>query len=197
MILISCLGLKLPAKGNKNPARISQSVYLQSSMDLELFKKEATEKRDELTAFLQRLDDIVPEDIHTVVDEVNSTVWKDADCTTCANCCKTMTPIYTQQDVARIATHLRMSPKAFRGKWLVKEEDTGDWVNRNLPCQFLVNNMCAIYEVRPADCAEFPHHDKKPFDLYNDTYIQNVYRCPATFLMVSRLKDRVEAEYEW
>lgn len=166
-------------------------------MDLNAFNEEASLKKDELTAFLHKLDEIVPEDFETVVAEIDATVWRDVNCTTCANCCKTMTPIYTAKDITRIATHLRMSPAAFRDKWLIKETDTGDWVNKTLPCQFLVNDKCSIYEVRPVDCAEFPHHDKKPFDQYNDTFIQNVYRCPATFMMVERLKKRVEDEYEW
>ncbi|MCB0700750.1 MAG: YkgJ family cysteine cluster protein, partial [Chitinophagaceae bacterium] len=73
-----------------------------------------------------------------------------------------------------------------------------DWMNRSTPCQFLGDdNKCSIYEVRPDDCAGFPHHTKKDFDLYNDTYIQNVHRCPATYEMVSKLRKRIEKEYEW
>jgi hypothetical protein len=91
-----------------------------------------------------------------------------------------------------------MTPKAFREKWLKQDEDNGDWVNKSTPCQFLqADNRCGIYEVRPTDCAEFPHHDKKPFDLWNETYIGNVDKCPATFELVSRLKKRVEADYEF
>ena len=90
-----------------------------------------------------------------------------------------------------------MTPKAFTEKWLLKEEDTGDWVNKLQPCQFLVNNMCSIYEVRPKDCAEFPHHNKRPFDAYNDTFKNNLDKCPATFVLVERLMKKVEAEYEW
>lgn len=166
-------------------------------MDLAAFKEQAALKKDELTAFLQKLDEIVPEDMNALVTETDATVWRDVNCTTCANCCKTMTPIYTPKDITRIATHLRMSPAAFRDKWLIKEADSGDWVNKTLPCQFLIDDKCSIYEVRPADCAEFPHHDKRPFDLYNDTFIQNVYRCPATFMLIERLKNKVEEEYEW
>ncbi len=166
-------------------------------MDLKAFRKKASAKKARLTAFLKKLDDIVPEDMPKMVAEVDATVWRDVDCTTCANCCKTMTPTFTPKDVKRIAAHVGMTPKAFKDKWLYKEEETGDWVNKNQPCQFLVNDMCSIYEVRPVDCAEFPHHHKKPFDLYNDTFAQNVYRCPATFTLIDRLEQRVRKEYEW
>jgi Fe-S-cluster containining protein len=165
-------------------------------MDLEQFKKTVSRKKKGLTAFLKKLDDIVPEEINTLVATTDATVWQDIDCTKCANCCKTMTPTYTKTDIKRIATHLRMTPKAMTDRWLYKDEK-GDWMNKVQPCQFLVNDMCSIYEVRPQDCAEFPHHNKKPFDAYNDTFTQNLSYCPATFTLIERLKKVVERDYEW
>ncbi len=166
-------------------------------MDLKQFSTRASKKRAKLTAFLQKLDEIVPDDMPKLVTETDVTVWRDVDCTTCANCCKTMNPTFNKTDITRISTHLSMTSQEFKDRWLLKEEDTGDWVNRTQPCQFLVNDKCAIYSVRPRDCAEFPHHYKKPFDDYNDTFIQNLHRCPATFTLVERLEKRVRAEYEW
>jgi len=166
-------------------------------MDLQKFKLKASRKKKELSLFLKKLDDIVPEDMSKVVAEVDATVWRDIDCTTCANCCKTMTPTYTKKDIERISAHLGMETKDFKERWLHKEEDTGDWVNTTQPCQFLVNDKCSIYEVRPRDCAEFPHHNKKPFDLYNDTFTNNLHRCPATFTLIDRLQKRVKQDYEW
>lgn len=166
-------------------------------MDLKKFAKKADKKKGNLIKFLNKLDEIVPENMQELVAEVDKTVWKDIDCLECANCCKTMTPTYTPKDIKRIAGHFGMKPKEFKAKWLYKDE-SGDWMNTATPCQFLgSDNKCYIYEIRPDDCAGFPHHNKKRFDLYNDTYIGNVPRCPATFELVSRLKKRVEKEYEW
>jgi len=166
-------------------------------MDLEEFEKQAQEQRPELEGFLNKLDEMVPRGLSRIVAEEDAEVWKEVDCMQCAHCCKTMTPIFTKADIKRIASHFRMTPRAFYDKWLIKEEDSGNVVNATLPCQFLVDNKCSIYEVRPRDCAEFPHHDKRPFDLYNDTYNQNLHRCPATFKLVSRLKHRIETDFEW
>lgn len=166
-------------------------------MDLKKFNKKAARKKGKLIKFLNKLDEIVPEDMPKLVKEVDKTVWEDIDCLSCANCCKTMTPTFTKSDLQRISAHFDMTPKEFKKKWLYKDE-TGDWMNTQTPCQFLgSDNKCTIYEIRPQDCAEFPHHNKKPFDLYNDTFIQNIHRCPATFELVDRLKKRVEKEYEW
>ena len=166
-------------------------------MDLKKFRLTAARKKKKLTAFLKKLDKIVPVDMPKLVADTDKKVWQDVDCTKCANCCKTMTPTFRKADVKRISEHLGMKPKEFVEKWLVKEEDTGDWVNKTQPCQFLKNNKCSIYEVRPKDCADFPHHNKKPFDDYNQTFIDNLQHCPATFQLIDRLKQRVEKEYEW
>jgi Fe-S-cluster containining protein len=166
-------------------------------MDLKKFREKAAKKKRSLTAFLTKLDDIVPVEMPELVAKTDASVWRDIDCMTCANCCKTMTPTFTPTDIKRISAHLGMATREFKDKWLLKEEDTGDWVNKKQPCQFLKNNMCSIYEVRPRDCAEFPHHNKKPFDLYNDTFTNNLVHCPATLTLVERLKKQVEDEYEW
>ncbi|HYD22983.1 MAG TPA: YkgJ family cysteine cluster protein [Flavipsychrobacter sp.] len=166
-------------------------------MDLKKFAKKAERKKDKLIRFLKKLDKVVPVDLHKLVKEENNGVWQGHDCLACANCCKTMTPTYTKEDIRRISSHLNMTPGDFKKKWLYKDE-TGDWMNTSTPCQFLDDkNMCTIYAIRPADCAEFPHHNKKPFNLYNDTFINNVDKCPATYELVKRLRKRVEKEYEW
>ncbi len=166
-------------------------------MDLKKFKARALRKKKGLNAFLKKLDKVVPQDMAMLVAEQDAKVWKEVDCTECANCCKTMTPTFRKSDVVRIAKHLEMTPKDFMQKWLHKEKKSGDWVNTTQPCQFLVDNKCSIYDVRPKDCAEFPHHNKKPFDLYNDTFKGNLTRCPATLQLIDRLKKKVEKDYVW
>lgn len=166
-------------------------------MNLDEFKKYAAGNKEALSSFLHKLDTTLPRGLGKMVAAEDTEVWQQIDCTACANCCKTMTPIFTKADIKRISTHLRITPKAFFDKWLEVEADTGSTVNRTLPCQFLVDNKCSIYEVRPRDCAEFPHHNKRPFDLYNDTFLQNIDRCPATNLLIEQLKSRIEQDFEW
>ena len=166
-------------------------------MDLQKFRKTAARKKKKLSEFLDKFDKVVPHDMPKLVARVDATVWRDIDCMQCANCCKTMTPTFRKADITRIAAHTGMTPKAFADKWLLKEEDTGDWINKTQPCQFLIDNKCSIYEVRPKDCAEFPHHNKKPFDAYNDTFKNNLVHCPATLTLVDRMEQIVNKEYEW
>lgn len=165
-------------------------------MDLKKFKITAARKKKSLHAFLDKLDHLVPDDMQEIVDKADAEMWQETDCMSCANCCKTMTPTYSIKDISRISAHLGMKPKDFKEKWLYKEAETGDWMNKQQPCQFLANNMCTIYEVRPVDCAQFPHHNLKPFDLYGDTYKANLMHCPATLVLVDKVKKAVEREYD-
>ncbi|GAC1594114.1 MAG: hypothetical protein NVS3B8_07720 [Chitinophagaceae bacterium] len=122
--------------------------------------------------------------------------WNEVNCLSCANCCKTMTPTFPPEDTRRISAHLAMTPKAFREKYLYKDKRDGDWMNVKQPCQFLnlADNKCSIYEVRPADCAGFPHHDKKKMSDYVHVYKQNVAYCPATYKWVEKIMELVKGD---
>ena len=135
----------------------------------------------------------MPTNVETIAEEVDKEVWSQVDCLSCANCCKAMSPTYTKEDIKRIANHLSMKPKAFKEKWLYLDKRENDWMNKTRPCQFLdlKTNMCSIYEVRPADCAGFPHLVKKPIADYFYINKQNIEYCPATFLFIEKLKDRL------
>ncbi|HLX66276.1 MAG TPA: YkgJ family cysteine cluster protein, partial [Puia sp.] len=98
--------------------------------------------------FLSRLEKKAPRGLWRLAAEADKEAWQRTDCLDCANCCKTMSPTYTREDIRRISAHLGMTEKAFREKWLYKDK-TGDWMNVKQPCQFLdlKTNLCNIYEV--------------------------------------------------
>ncbi len=131
--------------------------------------------------------------------QMDKEVWATTDCLTCANCCKTMTPTFTPADVKRIAAHLGMSKKKLYDTYFYTEPTEGDIVNTTQPCQWLnvKDNKCSIYTVRPADCATFPHHNKKDFDNYNHVYEQNIDKCPATYKLVVKMEKWITQNYQW
>ncbi len=128
-----------------------------------------------------RVQKLKPQGLDDLTEKINTEVWQEIDCLTCANCCKRMTPTFTHKDILRISKHLNMRPKDFKERWLRYEKKDKDWVNVNQPCQFLdlSTNMCSIYEVRPADCAGFPHLTKKKMVDYIHVHQQNVEYCPS------------------
>lgn len=147
--------------------------------------------RKSLRNFITRAEKILSPKHAPMVQQAEDDAWKKIDCLSCANCCKTMSPTYTQADIKRISKHLGMTTAAFKKKWLYREEDTKDWMNVSQPCQFLdlKTNKCKIYEVRPADCAGFPHLNKQPYKDYFYIHNQNIEYCPATLAMLERLKE--------
>src|SRR5664279_2751107 len=118
--------------------------------------------------FITRTENNPPKNLEVLATQKDKEVWTEVDCLSCANCCKVMSPTYTFTDIKRIAAHLGMRPKDFKEKWLYLDKRGNDWMNKSRPCQFLdlKTNMCTIYDVRPADCAGFPHLVKKPLKDY-------------------------------
>ena len=147
-----------------------------------------------LFRFLNRVKRDPPRKLQSIAIKAVSNIWNEIDCLSCANCCKTMTPTYTNADIKKIASYLQISTDAMKKRWLKKERGTGDWINKTTPCQFLNpgTNMCNVYEVRPADCAGFPHLTKKKFVEYLHVHQQNLDKCPATFKLVERMNEMVE-----
>lgn len=143
---------------------------------------------------MSRLEKNPPRGLDKLAEVVDKEVWQEIECLSCGNCCKTMSPTFTVKDVKRISAHLGMQPLEFREKYLYLEKKDNDWMNKQQPCQFLnlANNMCSIYEVRPADCAGFPHLTRKKMVDYVHVHKQNVQYCPATFKMVEKMKALLE-----
>ncbi len=128
-----------------------------TTVNLRSFRNLVSRNKKRLRNFLTRVEKKPPGNLQLVTLEASELAWAKTDCMDCANCCKTMSPTYTQKDITRISKFLGMTQKAFTDKWLYKDR-TGDWINKKQPCQFLdlKTNMCGIYEVRPRDCAGFP-----------------------------------------
>ena len=162
------------------------------AVNLKSFKQKVGRNKTAFKRFLNRVDKNPPKNIDELTPKLEKEVWKEVDCLSCANCCKSMSPTFTATDIKRIAAHFSITPKEFKEKWLEYDAKDNDWVNVSQPCQFLnlSTNMCAIYEVRPADCAGFPHLKKKKFVEYLHVHKQNISYCPATFKMVEKMMER-------
>lgn len=165
------------------------------SVNLRSFRASVKKNASLLKRFLTKMEKARPRGFRALAEAADQQTWKETDCLTCANCCKTMSPTYTKADLKRISAHFNMTPEAFIKKWLRKDR-SGDYLNKTEPCQFLnlENNYCSIYEIRPADCAGFPHHTKKQFADYAHVFKQNVEYCPATYRWVEKMKAMVEGK---
>lgn len=158
-------------------------------------KRQLNLNRKVYRKFLTKIENTKPKFIDELAPALEQEAWKDIDCLGCSNCCRKMTPTFTNQDVKRIAPHFGQTPAAFKAQWLEKDKNN-DWVNKIQPCQFLnlKTNMCSIYEIRPVDCSGFPHLSKQKWHEYAHVHKQNIEYCPATLTMVQKLMTACEGK---
>lgn len=119
--------------------------------------------------------------------DFNEVAYEKINCLNCAACCKNYSPRFKTPDIKRIAKHLDLKEGVFIQKYLILDEE-GDYVVNTKPCPFLgADNYCAIYEVRPSDCARFPYTDEDvilkrvPLTLKNSTF------CPIVYFVLEEL----------
>ena len=144
---------------------------MSQTIDVKRYEELARQKQGEHRKFLAQLKKKAPKNLDKIVQQVHNEVFQEIDCTQCANCCKTLGPDFTEQDITRIAKHFRMKLPAFEEMYLQVDED-GDKVFKSMPCPFLgPDNLCDIYDVRPKACAAFPHTDRKKIYQINHLFL--------------------------
>ena len=158
---------------------------------MEEFLKElpqlAKDKHKSHKDFFKRLKKKPPKHLDRTMQSLHDETFEEVDCLTCANCCKTTGPLFTNKDIERISKHFRMKPSVFIDTYLKIDEDN-DYVLQSVPCPFLGDdNYCSIYKVRPKACAEFPHTDRKKFQQISHLTLKNVEICPAAFKIVEKM----------
>ena len=160
-------------------------------IDIGKYHQLALQKQKEHRKFLATLKKKAPKNLDKIVQEVHTEVFREIDCTKCANCCKILGPLFTESDISRIAKHFRMRLPVFEDMYLRVDEDN-DKVFKSMPCPFLgEDNLCSIYDIRPKACREFPHTDLKKIYQINHLAIQNTLICPAVYLFVEKLQERL------
>ncbi|AIM61014.1 Fe-S-oxidoreductase [Cellulophaga lytica] len=154
--------------------------------------KKAKQKQNENKKFFTKLKKKPPKNLDYVMQELHEEEFTKTDCLTCANCCKTTGPLFTNADVERIAKFFRQKPQQFIKNYL-RVDDENDYVLQSVPCTFLdPDNYCSIYDVRPKACREFPHTDRKKFQQISNLTMKNVAICPAAYNIVEEMKKRIK-----
>lgn len=147
-------------------------------------------KRKEFQKTIRKIKKRTPKNFDYIMLEIHTKVFDQIDCLTCANCCKTTSPIVTEKDMERIAKFLRLKPQEFIRQYLQKDTD-GLWMMQQTPCVFLdADNYCLIYEVRPKACREYPHLDRKKNVQLLNLHLKNSEICPAVFDALQLLNEK-------
>jgi Fe-S-cluster containining protein len=157
--------------------------------DIKTIEKRSEQNEDENWEFRTFLKGMSSREVDPIVHRLNEEISAQIDCTACANCCKTVSPVLDDEDITRFAEGLGISPEQLKSQYLEKDEE--GYIFNVRPCPFLVDNKCSNYDHRPKDCASFPHLHKKDFIFRTMGIIGNCSVCPIVFNVFERLKDEL------
>lgn len=159
-------------------------------MDLDAFKTKSegySHRNASLKKVMRKLPDKkLDAQLHRLHDEA----FEQTDCLTCANCCKTTSPVFLESDIERMASGFKMKVSDFIARYLHCDEE-GDYVLNEAPCPFLGHdNMCIAYDNRPKACREYPHTNRKKMRQIIALTLRNAEVCPAVFHILEAWKEQ-------
>ena len=157
-------------------------------IDPEYLNKHRKKLEKEQGKFLSRLKRRPPPGLDEEIMDLDVEVFSRIDCLSCANCCKTISPVFKERDIVRLAAYFKIRPAIFTEKYLYTDSD-GDYVLQSTPCPFLApDNKCSVYDQRPAACRSYPHTSNLAFSKSSTLFIKNSAVCPAVYEITGILK---------
>lgn len=164
-----------------------QIIFLDLQTSLPLIAKIADEKQEENLRFVEFLKQHNSNEVDEEVVRLNQLVEPKIDCTSCGNCCKSLMINVTAAEADRVADRLQITREVFDEKYLEKGSHELMIINQ-IPCHFLENNICTIYEDRFAGCREFPALHLPQFTARLFSVMMHYDRCPIIFNVMEELK---------
>jgi len=160
-------------------------IYIESNK--ETIASLANARQEENITFRSFLKKRDAASIDNLVFKINEIVEDKIDCTDCGACCNGLMINVTEPESERVAEHLLMSKNDFKEKY-IEESLGGQLIINTIPCHFLNEKKCTIYENRFKECREFPHLNRPHFtDRLFGTLIHYSI-CPIIYNVVEQLK---------
>jgi Fe-S-cluster containining protein len=157
-----------------------QSILEKANLDLKINQKK-----------ISKIKKHQPNKIDSFFHNEHISAFKKIDCLSCANCCKTTSPIFRDIDIKRISKRLKISEMQLIKQFLYLDKEN-DYVLNFAPCPFLgSDNYCSIYEDRPLACKEYPHTNRKNMHQILDLTLKNTTICPAVALIVEKIPEKL------
>jgi len=144
-------------------------------------------KIEENDAFRIYINNRETEKIDELVKAINTDVEKNVDCKECGACCKGLMINVTATEITSVSKNLNTNETDFKNKY-IEESLNGQFIINTIPCHFLDDKICSIYENRFNECREFPHLNKPNF---NDRLFGTLIHysiCPIIYNVVEQLK---------
>ena len=135
--------------------------------------------------------DLSAEEVDVLVQKHYKAVAEQIDCRKCGNCCKVVGPRLKEKDIERLSAQLKITSGDFVREYLSQNEEGEGRPFKSLPCLFLSDNSCTVYDQRPDDCRSYPHLHKKGFVFRLMQAVSNCSVCPIIYNVYGRLKEEI------
>ena len=143
------------------------------------------EENERFKDFLRQQDG---ENIDNMVFALNKKVEAEVDCTVCGNCCRSLMINVEQEEADDLTNYLGITKEEFEKRY-VEKSDSGMMIVNTIPCHFLNDNKCTVYEHRFADCRNFPNLHLPGFTTRLFATFMHYGRCPIIYNVVEELKE--------
>lgn len=154
------------------------------------FARRREAENDRFSVFLKQQE---TGQIDGLVAELDKKISPVIDCTRCGNCCKSLMIVVSDEEADALSGHLRQPRTEFDETYLEKGGN-GMMIINKMPCHFLSDTRCTVYEHRFAGCREFPALHVPQFNKRLFTTFMHYDRCPIIFNVVEKLKDQLDFE---
>lgn len=155
--------------------------------DLQQIQQFSSAKEAENISFQEYIRSFNSQELDHIVHSLNKKIEAQIDCTKCGNCCKTLLINVNEERANNLAAHLQLNREEFDSNFLEKGSKAMMLINK-IPCHFLNENKCTIYEHRFDGCREFPALHLPKFKERLFTVFMHYNRCPIVFNVVEGLK---------
>ncbi|ACU60347.1 YkgJ family cysteine cluster protein [Chitinophaga pinensis] len=152
----------------------------------------AQQKEAENQSFKAYLKSQPADDIDQLVQELDALVTPQVDCTACGNCCRSLMINVEPDEVTRLAAHLSRTEADVIDSYIETGVNNSMMVINRIPCHFLENSMCTIYEHRFAGCREFPGLHLPQFTNRLFSMMMHYGTCPIIFNVLEEMKVRLD-----
>lgn len=122
-----------------------------------------------------------------LVHDLNFRISSKVDCTACGNCCRSLMINVTRQEANELADRLGCTLAELKDSHL-EESMGGQLIINTIPCHFLLENKCMVYEDRFAECREFPGLHRDGFRDRIFSTLMHYGRCPIVYHLIEELK---------
>jgi Fe-S-cluster containining protein len=162
--------------------------------DLALLLQLEVAREEENDNFLLYLKQQNGQSVDMLVHQLNNEVSEAIDCTSCGNCCRSLMINVEPGEPEILSFHLNISLPVLKEKY-IEESQQGRMIVNTIPCHFLEDNKCTVYEHRFKECHEFPHLHKPGFIKRFPGTLMHYGRCPIIFNVIEILKTLINYEH--